>query len=96
MMYVRDVWAVQPGAQITRPAHPEGTDITMRDRKFTGWHKSTLSSGGDNCVEVGFGDDGTIGVRDTKQSGRGPVLVFTADEWHAFVGGVRGGEFDLV
>lgn len=68
----------------------------MHERTFSGWHKSSLSSGGDNCVEVGFGDDGTIGVRDTKQHGQGPVLVFTPSEWQAFLGGVRQGEFDQV
>lgn len=67
----------------------------MRQRKFTGWHKSTLSSAADNCVEVGVGDDGTVGVRDTKQHGEGPILVFTPDEWKAFLGGVRRGEFDM-
>jgi hypothetical protein len=67
----------------------------MRQRNFSGWHKSTLSSGDGNCVEVGIGDDGVIGVRDTKQQGEGPILVFTPDEWHAFLGGVRRGEFDL-
>jgi len=68
----------------------------MHECTFSGWRKSTLSSGGDNCVEVGFGDDGTIGVRDTKQNGQGPVLVFTPSEWQAFLGGVRQGEFDQV
>ncbi len=68
----------------------------MHERTFSGWHKSTLSSGGDNCVEVGFADDGTVGVRDTKQHGQGPVLEFTPSEWSAFVGGVRQGEFDLI
>jgi hypothetical protein len=34
-------------------------------------------------------------VRDSKQQGQGPVLEFTAAEWAAFLGGVRGGEFDL-
>jgi hypothetical protein len=66
----------------------------MHERTFSGWRKSSLSSGGDNCVEVGFGDDGTVGVRDTKQHGQGPVLVFTPSEWQAFLGGVRHGEFD--
>lgn len=66
----------------------------MHERTFSGWRKSSLSSGGDNCVEVGFGEDGAIGVRDTKQNGEGPVLVFTPSEWEAFLGGVRGGEFD--
>lgn len=65
-----------------------------QERTFSGWHKSSFSSGGDNCVEVGFGDDGTIGVRDTKQHGEGPVLVFHPAEWEAFVAGVRQGEFD--
>jgi hypothetical protein len=32
-------------------------------------------------------------VRDSKNA-RGPVLGFTPDEWDAFVGGVRNGEFD--
>jgi len=67
-----------------------------QERSFSGWHKSSLSSGGDNCVEVGFSDDGTIGVRDTKQHGEGPVLEFYPGEWEAFIGGVRRGEFDQV
>jgi hypothetical protein len=66
------------------------------ESKFTNWRKSTWSSGGDNCVEVGFAADGSVGVRDTKQHGLGPVLEFTPSEWEAFLGGVRGGEFDEV
>jgi hypothetical protein len=96
MEYVLNRWAVQRIALIRCTAHPEGIDITMRDRTFTGWRKSSLSSGGDNCVEVGLGDDGTIGVRDTKQHGEGPILVFHPGEWDAFIGGVRAGEFDLI
>lgn len=61
--------------------------------KFTNWRKSTLSSAGDNCVEVAFATDGSVGVRDTKQHGLGPVLEFTPAEWDAFLGGVHGGEF---
>jgi len=37
--------------------------------------------------------DGEIGVRNSRDS-QGPVLRFTPDEWHAFLGGVRNGEFD--
>lgn len=62
--------------------------------KFTNWRKSSLSSGGDNCVEVAMAADGSIGVRDSKQGGLGPVLEFTPAEWDAFVGGVAQGEFD--
>jgi Domain of unknown function (DUF397) len=67
-----------------------------RESKFTSWRKSSLSSGGDNCVEVAMATDGSIGVRDSKQRGQGPVLEFTPTEWEAFVGGVKGGEFDEV
>ena len=67
-----------------------------RDDKFTNWRKSTLSSGGDNCVEIAFAADGSVGVRDSKQRGLGPVLEFTPSEWDAFLGGVRNDEFDQV
>lgn len=64
------------------------------ETKFTDWRKSSLSSGGDNCVEVAFAADGSIGVRDSKQQGLGPVLEFTPAEWDAFLGGAAGGEFN--
>jgi Domain of unknown function (DUF397) len=57
------------------------------------WIKSSLSYANGNCVEVASLPGGEIGVRNSKNSG-GPVLTFTPDEWHAFLGGVRNGEFD--
>lgn len=57
------------------------------------WRKSTLSTT-NGCVEVAFVGD-RIAVRDSKDQGGGPILEFTAVEWNAFLGGVRGGEFDL-
>ncbi len=65
----------------------------MESSKFTTWRKSSRSGGGDNCVEVAFAADGSVGVRDSKDR-TGPVLVFTATEWMAFTGGVRDGEFE--
>ena len=65
-------------------------------RKFTSWKKSSFSSGGDNCVEVAFAADGSVGVRDSKQKGLGPILEFTPAEWEAFLGGVGEGEFDSI
>jgi hypothetical protein len=62
--------------------------------RFTEWRKSSLSSGSDNCVEVAFSVDGHAGVRHSRDHSDGPVLVFTAAEWAAFVGGVRLGEFE--
>jgi hypothetical protein len=57
------------------------------------WMKSSLSFSNGNCVEVASLPGGEIGVRDSKDP-QGLVLRFTPDEWHAFLGGVRNGEFD--
>ena len=56
------------------------------------WRKSSYSVGG-NCVEVAFADH-HVAVRDSKNR-NGPVIMFTPDEWSAFLRGVRAGEFDL-
>jgi Domain of unknown function (DUF397) len=46
-----------------------------------------------NCVEVGQLPEGSVSVRDTKDPER-RSLVFTGEEWGAFVKGVKNGEFD--
>jgi Domain of unknown function (DUF397) len=63
----------------------------MVDLSTATWRKSTRSSA-NGCVEVAF-VHGKVAVRDSKDRG-GPVLVFTAHEWAAFLSGVRAGEFD--
>jgi Domain of unknown function (DUF397) len=55
---------------------------------------SSFCSLGD-CVEVGQLPDGAVAVRDTKDRERGTPLVFTPEEWTAFVAGVKNGEFDI-
>ncbi|HEY0637814.1 MAG TPA: DUF397 domain-containing protein [Pseudonocardiaceae bacterium] len=45
------------------------------------------------CVAVGKIPGGGVAVRDSKHADS-PVLSFTADEWTAFVRGVKEGEFD--
>ena len=57
------------------------------------WFKSSLSLSNGACVEVASLPGGQVGVRNSRDCG-GPVLAFTPAEWHAFVGGVRNGEFD--
>jgi hypothetical protein len=57
------------------------------------WIKSSLSYANGNCVEVASLPGGEIGVRNSRDSA-GPVLKFTSEEWHAFLVGVRNGEFD--
>lgn len=48
------------------------------------WYKSSRSNSGNQCVEVFHDDDVTL-VRDTKDSGNGPILSFPAGDWTAFV-----------
>jgi Domain of unknown function (DUF397) len=55
------------------------------------WRKSTWSGTG-NCVEVADQGANRL-VRDSKDPG-GSVLVFTEDEWTAFLAGAKAGEFD--
>ena len=57
------------------------------------WVKSSLSFSNGNCVEVADLPGRTIGLRNSRDP-EGPVLRFTPDEWHAFLGGAQNGEFD--
>ena len=58
------------------------------------WFKSRRSdSGGGGCVETAL-ISGMIHIRDTKQNGQGPTLIFTKPEMAAFLSGAKGGEFD--
>jgi hypothetical protein len=69
------------------------TSVTQDPPAFGTWRKSTRSDSGGNCVQAAKAADGRIGVRDSKDPA-GPVLMFTRDEWNAFVEGVHLGEFD--
>jgi hypothetical protein len=61
------------------------------------WRKSSFSNGtgGNNCVEVARNPaiPGKVFVRSTKDRG-GSVVMFTTDEWAAFLAGAKAGEFD--
>jgi hypothetical protein len=57
------------------------------------WLKSSLSSANGNCVEVANLPGCNVGVRDSSKPDSA-VLRFPFDEWHAFLGGARNGEFD--
>jgi Domain of unknown function (DUF397) len=54
------------------------------------WHKSGFSVGG-HCAEVAFDDDAVL-VRHSRYGN--PALVFSPEEWVAFIKGVKAGEFD--
>jgi hypothetical protein len=55
--------------------------------------KKAAACGETACVEVAM-TTAWIGLRDAKRPDAGP-LVFTPSEWHAFVLGVRNGQFDV-
>lgn len=59
------------------------------------WRKATKSGNNGACVEVARLADDAIGVRDSKNPD-GPVLVFTAAEWDAFLDGMAKHEFDTI
>lgn len=56
------------------------------------WIKSSRSSVNGSCVEIEADGQGGVKVRDSKLGDQSPILTFTANEWDAFVDGVRAGE----
>jgi len=60
---------------------------------FDSYRKSSFSGAG-SCVEVKLVDDGTVGVRDSKDPDK-PAHIFSRSEWLEFLAGVKCGEFDL-
>jgi hypothetical protein len=59
------------------------------------WRKSSRSngsSGQEGCVEVAF-LVGAVALRDSKDRSL-PPHRYPAEEWRAFLAGVRAGEFD--
>lgn len=68
--------------------NPEKT-VRFSDGDFVKSSYCTSTPGG--CVEVAR-KDGVTAIRDAKNPDR--TLLFASEEWHAFVKGIKAGEFD--
>jgi hypothetical protein len=66
--------------------------LTSPERMNLVWRKSQLSTNNGSCVEVASAA-GKVVLRDSKNP-NGPVLVYSPDEWVAFLDGAKKGEFD--
>ncbi|MGJ6969499.1 DUF397 domain-containing protein [Streptosporangium sp. G11] len=67
---------------------PDWIETQLHDAR---WHTSSLSSGGTNCVQIAFLDQGIVALRDSKNPGKAPHL-FTDAEYDAFTAGIERGE----
>jgi hypothetical protein len=56
------------------------------------WRKSSACKDSANCVELADLADGRVALRHSEDPD-GAALLFSAQEWSAFVTGVRAGEF---
>jgi hypothetical protein len=68
--------------------------VSTADVRRGAWRKSSFSNMNGSCVEISRLLSNRIGVRDTKDNGIGPVLIFTTAEWNAFIAGAKEGQFD--
>jgi len=74
--------------------HSNSSEGCVEVATVTNWSKSSHSSDSAKYVEITAADQ-TVGVRDSKQHGFGPVLEFSLAAWRTFLGAIKKGEFDV-
>jgi hypothetical protein len=60
----------------------------MSSVSFTAWRKASYSAANSDCVQVAVGGR-AVGVRDTRQADRGPILEFQAAAWRDFIAAAK-------
>jgi hypothetical protein len=83
-------------AALSWKMYGQARGVTQSQVSGASWQKSTFSNMNGSCVEIGRLLPDRIGVRDTKDNGAGPVLIFTEPEWSAFISGAKAGQFDNI
>jgi hypothetical protein len=79
------------GAVVSKSGESGGGQGPFRVKmpRSIAWRKSSRSNFNGNCVEVGaFGVSG-VSVRDTKNRGVGPVLMFDVSDWRSFIVAIK-------
>jgi hypothetical protein len=71
-----------------RSVNKQDAERFSADSTDAAWRTSSRCSHGD-CVQVGPLAARAVGVRDTKNRGSGPDLVFTPTAWRSFITGVK-------
>ncbi|MEV7087747.1 DUF397 domain-containing protein [Streptomyces sp. NPDC093085] len=66
--------------------------MTSASKSPVRWRKSSYSTNGGNCIEVGAGITGVVPVRDSKNP-HGPALGFPVSSFTTFVTGLKTGKF---
>jgi hypothetical protein len=66
--------------------------LSEAERASLSWLKAQRSTYNGQCVEIAS-TFGKIAIRDSKDP-EGHILVYTSDEFKAFLEGARNGEFD--
>lgn len=58
------------------------------------WRRTTREDGTPAMLEIGFAANGLVALRKADEPD-GTILIYTPQEWEAFVAGVKDGEFDI-